>query len=54
MSEDRVEGWSNVYDRSRKWGIFDVASLRIGNDDSPDNCAECRRKRLKELGGVTE
>lgn len=38
-----------VGDRSlcRKWGLFATPKLQQGNDDSPDNCAECRR-RLKK------
>jgi hypothetical protein len=30
-----------------KWFIFDYQPREQGNDNSPDNCAECRRRREK-------
>lgn len=55
-----IEGWTWLQN-SRKWHYFrDTRSLcgkwsYLGldnfekeGDDSPDNCAECRRKRKKE------
>ena len=59
MSEVR-EGWAMVM-YSRKWhyfgkdgrslcrgfGNFGSVPLSQGNDDSPDNCAMCKRKLLK-------
>lgn len=30
----------------RKWGFY-YGSLEQGNDDSPDNCAACRRELAK-------
>jgi hypothetical protein len=29
-----------------KWGFY-VGPLEIGNDGSPDNCAECKRRKAK-------
>ena len=56
---EQKEGWARV-DYSRKWhyfvdgrslcrsyGVFDKVSLEQGNDNSPDNCAICKRKLAK-------
>lgn len=55
-----VEGWSRPLN-SRKWHYFRGGrslcckwayfneELEQGLDDSPDNCAVCRRHRLAEL-----
>ncbi len=60
---ERKEGW-NLIINSRKWHYFlkDGRSLcnrfliiennsdcEIGNDSSPDNCSECKRKLYKLL-----
>lgn len=31
-----------------RWFAFDWQPREHGNDDSPDNCAECRRRHAKE------
>jgi len=60
MSED-IEGWTwlsnsrkwhyfvNGQSLCRKWTLWGWKShdYELGNDNSPDNCAECRR-RLKK------
>lgn len=61
MTEHPNEGWHRP-GNSRKWHYYrDYRSLcgatlmffsgpfEQGQDDSPDNCAACRRKREKEL-----
>jgi hypothetical protein len=62
MSEEKKpEGWAFLWN-SKKWHYFrDCRSLcgrwlclsydveKEEKIDSPDNCAECRRRRLKEL-----
>ena len=59
MNEKR-EGWKFVegarkwhYFRSQralcgKWACFGREGFEQGNDESPENCAECRRRRVKE------
>ena len=54
------EGWGHPgHYQSRKWHYFREARslcgkwmftgvLEQGSDDSPDNCASCKRKRAKE------
>ena len=32
-----------------KWGFY-AGPLELGNDGSPDNCAECKRKLAKRAG----
>lgn len=60
MSEPKPEGWGGLVN-SRKWHYFkgikslcgrwmclSLVDLEQGNDDSPSNCAACRKK-LKKL-----
>lgn len=56
----KKEGWGFV-DGPRKWHYFDTNSVALcsgwmkwdmskveqGNDDSPDNCATCKKKLAK-------
>lgn len=42
--------WHYFVDKSSlcgKWAILNDDDLEIGSDDSPDNCAVCRRKLEK-------
>lgn len=56
------EGWTYLYNSPkwhyfvkgdrivslcRKWMLFSVADLESGNDNSPDNCAKCRKELIK-------
>lgn len=58
----KPEGWSFLWN-SKKWHYFREKRSLCGkwlclsdspdereNIDSPSNCAECRRRRLKEIG----
>ena len=60
MSEKPTEGWAKP-GRSKKWHFFtDMRSLCMkwalagpreqGDDDSPDNCAECKRRLAARRG----
>lgn len=61
MTEPLIQGWGHIPSVSRKWHWFKpdgrslcgrVLALRCsyedGNDNSPDNCAECRRRKAKQ------
>lgn len=60
MSKQLTEGWKWIIE-SRKWHYFrngrslcgrwatlSNAGFETGNDDSPDNCAECKRKIMAQ------
>ena len=59
-----VEGWTDLVNTTKwhyfrsgrslcgRWGLLDTIDLTQGADKSPDNCAECRRRRLRELGAA--
>lgn len=61
--EDTVsEGWTNLGGQSKKWHyiidgrslchkwmVWKTHELEQGEDDSPDNCADCRRRLGKRL-----
>ena len=32
----------------KKYGIFGPGDLELGNNDSPDNCVQCRKILIKE------
>jgi hypothetical protein len=59
MADENKEGWGPP-SQSRKWhyfisgrslcgkfGWFDKDPLDTGNDNSPDNCAACKKKLAK-------
>ncbi len=60
-NQTTAEGWTWLLN-SRRWHYFrggrslcggfmllSSKALEQGEDDAPENCAACRRKRLKEL-----
>lgn len=67
MKENKPkEGWAGV-EGGRKWHYFvdgrslcrkygffgNQSNLEQGNDNSPDNCTECKRKLLKRQQGAS-
>jgi hypothetical protein len=61
MTEELIEGWHRLPFHTRKWhcfrnkrslcrnfGLFGTEKLEQGNDNSSDNCAECKRKKVKK------
>ena len=66
MSERINEGWTWLVN-SRKWHYFtqdklslcgkfmllSLGALEAGNDDSPDNCAACKKKLAKRKAADT-
>ncbi len=59
----KIEGWTYMANAPRRWHYFrggralcgrwmmlkhPSEGYEVDNDDSPDNCAECKRRRAKE------
>ena len=57
----KKEGWGFLFNSRKwhyfrggmslcgKWGLLSSDALEQGNDNSPENCAACKRKRLREV-----
>ena len=63
MSEEKTSGWWWPFNSRKahyipngrghslcmKWSTLGQVTVDEGNDNSPDNCAECRRRLAKHI-----